>query len=173
MSKQHVLLDEVGLWGKDMRLDMEIDLIQCDCRHETVPMQKVLNFYRNKEEHMTYFVQFVQRSFGAFRACQGESLADDFCVVDLGCSWISRKRIWPSHSVATASGLDAMVVIRYLDVGFKFCLVGSLLSIVPRQRINRCRWLEETIPWCRRTPGSSAYVCVCRQQRESGQVHQI
>ena len=116
----------------DMRLDMEIDLFQCDCRHETVPMLKVLNFYRNTEEHMTYFVQFVQfvqRSFGAFRACQGESLADDFCV----------ERIWPSHSVARAAGLDAMVVIRYLDVGFKFCLVGTLLSIVPRTRINR--WL--------------------------------
>ena len=78
----------------------------------------------------------------------------------------------PIHTVATAaSGLDAMVVIRYLDVGFKFCLVGSLLSIVPRQRINRWRWLSD--PWCRRTPGSSAYLCVCRQQRESGQVHQI
>ena len=31
-------------------------------------------------------------------------------------------------------GLDAMVMIRFLDVGLKFCLVGTLLSIVPCQK---------------------------------------
>ena len=43
-----------------------------------------------------------------------------------------------------------MVVIRYLDVGFKFCLVGTLLSIVPRERIHK-GWGEQTFIQCRLT----------------------
>mmetsp|Transcript_45478 Transcript_45478/g.99018 ORF Transcript_45478/g.99018 Transcript_45478/m.99018 type:complete len:767 (-) Transcript_45478:75-2375(-) len=50
-------------------------------------------------------------------------------ILDFPFGWM-KSALSKQHVLLDEVGLDAMVVIRYLDVGFKFCLVGSLLSIV-------------------------------------------
>lgn len=50
-------------------------------------------------------------------------------ILDFPIGWM-KSALSKQHVLLDEVGLDAMVVIRYLDVGFKFCLVGSLLSIV-------------------------------------------
>ena len=56
------------------------------------------------------------------RLQEGETLSFPFGWIKLALS--------KQHVLRDDVGLDGMVVIRYLELGFKFCLVGTLLSVV-------------------------------------------